>query len=216
MKAYVDLEDPWPWPEREFGQEEFVNSVAQDLWNPARRSRGGKPRPPDMVQHFACHCDTRADSDSEYYLKLSHDPVYSGSERVVTIEDLRSSFGTFGANRQPQGDALPLVFLNACGSSVINPMSISSFPQLILNNGNCGFIGTETEVPDQVAAAFSKSFYTHLLEGDSLGVAIYEARWALLREHKNPLGILYTMYADPDITVRQKRDLGKAPASSDH
>jgi hypothetical protein len=73
----------------------------------------------------------------------------------------------------------------------------------LVENGNRGFIGTETRIPDQYAAAFSEQFYTELLQGRPLGEAVHAARWTLLRRHNNPLGILYTVYADPDMRVRK-------------
>jgi CHAT domain-containing protein len=96
---------------------------------------------------------------------------------------------------------LPLVFLNACGTSAITPGGVASFPSLFLKNGNRGFIGSETRISDKVAAAFSRSFYGEFVAGQSLGEAVKAAKWALLRQYNNPLGILYTNYANPDIRV---------------
>jgi hypothetical protein len=42
-----------------------------------------------------------------------------------------------------------------------------------------------------------------VLAGRSLGEAMYQARWSILRSYKNPLGILYTLHADADIRVRR-------------
>ena len=58
-------------------------------------------------------------------------------------------------------------------------------------------------MPDEVASAFSRYFYTYLLQGLSLGEAIHRAKWKLVELHQNPLGVLYTVYADPELTVRR-------------
>jgi hypothetical protein len=80
-------------------------------------------------------------------------------------------------------------------------MAATSFPRFFLqDNRNRGFIGTETNVPDAFAANFSRYFYSGLLNGLNLGEAIYEAKWAMLK-NCNPLGILYTNYADPELRV---------------
>ena len=91
--------------------------------------------------------------------------------------------------------------MNACGTSTINPSSAASFVQLFLENGNRGFIGTETRVPDLVATEYSRIFYKHLVGGETVGYAMHQAKWDLLRQFKNPLGVLYTLYGNPDLAV---------------
>ena len=99
------------------------------------------------------------------------------------------------------------MFLNACGSARMQADGAFSFPQLFLKNKNRGFIGTEIEMPDDVASAFSVAFYERLLQwGMPLGRAMLEARRQLLYEHGNPLGIAYTSYADPELHRDQLRD----------
>jgi hypothetical protein len=97
----------------------------------------------------------------------------------------------------------PLVFANACQTSTIQPGAAASFPEIILKNGNTGFIGTETVVPDEVACEFAKCFYENLLHGNTLGDSVMNARYELLRRYHNPLGILYVFYAEPDMRVRK-------------
>ena len=87
-------------------------------------------------------------------------------------------------------------------------MAVTSFPRFFVEeNNNRGFIGTETNVPDEFAAAFSAAFYTSLLSGSTLGKAIHDAKWKMLLEKNNPLGIIYTVYADPDLHVSRKVDI---------
>ena len=84
----------------------------------------------------------------------------------------------------------------------MDPLAATSFPKFFLrDSGSRGYIGTETNIPDRFAAKFSRCFYQGLLTGRKLGEAIYEAKLTMLRTHCNPLGILYTVYADPNIGV---------------
>ena len=55
------------------------------------------------------------------------------------------------------------MFLNACGSAAVDVFSASSFVKLFIENGNRGFLGTETRVPDTFAAKLSRRFYQELL-----------------------------------------------------
>jgi len=152
------------------------------------------------VQHFACHCTTGHARSEDDCLNLSCD---SGRSHKVKLADLQARFTELAEPDANRRNSKPLVFLNACGSSVINPTAPATFPHFFLKNGNRGFIGTETAVPDGVASAFSRTFYSFFLRGCSLGEAIHQAKWELVERHRNPLGILYTVYADPELTVRR-------------
>jgi hypothetical protein len=104
------------------------------------------------------------------------------------------------AERRPHG--MPLVTMNACGSSRMAATSALSFPWLFLRNGNRGFIGSDAEVPDDVAAEFCTALYERfIVRRQPLGVAIHGARNHLLNQYGNPLGIAYSAYADPDLHV---------------
>jgi CHAT domain-containing protein len=96
----------------------------------------------------------------------------------------------------------PLVFLNACGSSKVTPEGVSSFPSMFLRIGSRGVIGTETSVPDLAAAEFAREFYTRFFKGFTLGEALFDARMRLLRNRFNPIGALYSAYANADLRVR--------------
>jgi hypothetical protein len=86
----------------------------------------------------------------------------------------------------------------------MTPNGITSFPEMFLFNvGNRGVIGTETRIPDQFAAEFSEQFYLNLVRGATLGMAVFNARWTLLKRRNNPLGLLYSVYANPYATVRK-------------
>jgi hypothetical protein len=194
---FIDLEGPWP--NQVITESRFAPFVANHLWNPSPRFNGTNRDPMDQVQHFACHCDTSDDNSDNFFISLAHE----GYSNKVSIRDLNSRFMNLLASRVSQPDTdLPLVFFNACGSSVIYPTRNSSFPRFFLRNRNRAFIGTETNVPDTVAAAFSRQFYIELLRGCSVGQALYSAKWKLVERYNNPLGIVYMLYGDSDIKVR--------------
>ena len=93
--------------------------------------------------------------------------------------------------------------LLGCGSSNIYPEGVVSFPPLLLDHGYRGFIGPESKIPDDFAGLFAGRLYKSFLEGDRLGEAILKTRCSFLTTHANPLGILYTMYANPNFRVRK-------------
>jgi hypothetical protein len=188
----VRLEGPYP------DGGECPPSLAEQVFDPSLLLAGGRRGLPDQVQHFSCHCYT------------ADDPFDSEIELSGNGAKIRLTLGTLGedlvelAERSslPAGD-LPLVFMNACGSARLRATTSFSFPAFFLEHGNRGFVGTEVDMPDPVAAAFSRAFYERfLLYGEPLGRAMLEARNHLLHQYGNPLGLAYTAYADPQVHIR--------------
>lgn len=191
------------WPEGELNSSAFARTLSRRLLDPRWVSQNVRSSVPDQIQHFSCHCITSEDS-SEWYLRLSTD---GGSSVKIQLDALEAEL----ADLADAVESLPLVVLNACGSSSIDPHSAVSFLKIFLDNGNRGFVGTETRVPDQFAARFSRRFYLELLRGAPLGTALHHARWSLLMNRGNPLGILYVLYANPDLHVKEIADQRSAP-----
>ena len=196
---FVDFRGPWPTEELEAAA--LCSGVAGHVVDPCLPFQGSERQSPDQVQHFACHCDTGVEDAENGSFELSHD---GKALRRVTLKDLQLSLIEYlggGAGARP---IMPLIFVNACASAVEDSRQMASFHRFFLEqNRNRGFIGTETRVPDSIASTFSKYFYSQLLTGNSLGTAIHTTRWKLLERHRNPLGLLYTVHADPEIRVQR-------------
>jgi hypothetical protein len=188
----VEIEGPYP-----AGQDGGL-TLARQIYDPTHMLDGRHRDLPDQIQHFACHCYTDPDSPSESEIELSG----GGHELRVTLGTLGEDLVTLAAGRSRQPIELPLVVMNACGSARMHATSAPSFPYLFLQNGNRGFVGSEIEIPDDVAATFSRALYERfLLWRKPLGEAILSARNQLLHELRNPLGIIYSAYCDPELRV---------------
>ena len=188
------------------GSARNVDEVAEALSRRIFAARGSTVSIGDQIQHFACHCFSGEAPATAWSIRLE---TAAGSADVG-MELLIDKLGDQWHELDDERPSLPLVFMNACGTSTIDPSSAISFVDVFLDNGNRGFIGTETRVPDVFAAAFSGVFYDRLLAGENVGHALHHARWALLRGN-NPLGILYTLYGNPNLHVeppftKEKRD----------
>ncbi|MCE6996223.1 CHAT domain-containing protein [Saccharothrix sp. S26] len=156
---------------------------------------------PDHVQHFSCHCDTTTTSPLDYELTLRG----AGRALRLTLGGLGDHLVKLGARAPRPARTMPLVFLNACGSSRMDATSTLSFPKLFLENGNRGFLGTEVAIPDEEAAEFAVAFYRELLLGGaSFGVAVHRARMRLLEKFGNPIGLAYSVYGNTDLQVVQQ------------
>jgi CHAT domain len=199
----VDLEGPWP--DGSLTEELVLQILHKNLNDPALSLNGSHRAFTDQVQHFACHCDCIpldepvTDDDLHAFPRMR----FAGPKKSIPIRQF-DLLQKYMAERRsfPSLQNLPLIFMNACDSSRIDPNTSASFAEYFLDQGNLGFIGTESAIPDLVAAEFSRYFYTELLRGKSLGLALWRARHMLLERRSNPLGLLYTLYANPYIAAR--------------
>jgi hypothetical protein len=186
--------------------------LAHRLWDHHERdtsSPDGWPPGDKPVQicYFMCHCDTNVPSPENYALRLSPAGILGGlSERRIELGALNLALGDLRSNDLKDQAPRPLVFLNACASGDADPAGVGSFPQMFRDHGFLGFIGTEAVIPEAFASIFAAHFFAYLLEGEPLGNAVRQARWRMLKDYKNPLGLLYTVYADPALRVRKPAD----------
>jgi len=186
-----------PWPSSDVGSlEKIIAEILRESCPPGQLDA--------HVLHFACHCMSDVESPADVTIRLRG----AQTDRIeVTLGNLEARSTVLslirGTGATSAAPILPLVFLNACSSAVVETLTGASLPDFFQNHGYVGFIGTEAPVPDAVAAAFSKEFYKCFLSGQSLGESLRNSRKALLYQYKNPLGLIYVAYADGDIRVAQ-------------
>jgi hypothetical protein len=188
------------WPKK--GNRGTVSDLVRKVWHCDQRTGTAPQNFSDQVHHFACHCDTTDKHSPKHYLTLGRNKADAFR---ATIREIIAIRATLNRGDLPSADSRPFVFLNACSSSLVDPSGATSFPNLFLRRFHCrGFVGSETTVSDAVAAEFSRTFYTCLLQGAPLGEAFHSARWCLAREFGNPLGLFYSCYADPEMSVANR------------
>ena len=191
------------WPQQK--STAIALGLAMQLWDSRAGLDGAKPQLlADDIQHFACHCATADPDPLQHAFRLAAE---AGQPHIVTLGELDANFGQVGqrATEDPPRPG-PLVFLNACASTAIPAGFGTSFVQWFLRNRNRGVIGTETLISDAFAAAFAAHFYMTVLKKQPIGQALISAKHHMVRQHGNPLGMVYTMYADPDLQVEIKVD----------
>jgi hypothetical protein len=97
----------------------------------------------------------------------------------------------------------PIVFLNACSSGMIQDVykKTSALASTFMALGASACVVTNQPVSDRVATIFAKTFYEHLIKGDSIGNAMYEAKSDCYKANPNdPTYLFYRLYGD----ARQK------------
>ena len=190
----VDLEGPWP--DHLSAETDIADIVANSTANPLCALDGTTRTEPPHFVHFACHCDTLAAIPDNHLIRLQGQ---SGGARRLEMGRLepRMTSSYLNMTSRERQVPTPVVVLNACGSSSLDPHTAASFPSLFIRQHLAGFIGTEVDVPDELAATFSRVMYRAILAGKSLGWAVHEARWKLLSREHSPLGLLWSSYASP-------------------
>jgi hypothetical protein len=88
----------------------------------------------------------------------------------------------------------------------------SSFAKFFLEQHSLGVLGTLCDISDIVASHFARVFYQQLLQGRTVGEAMYDARWHLMDVHSNPLGLLYTFHGNPDLKLAEPHPGEVVPA----
>lgn len=186
------------WPN--LGKPASAEELALELWN-AHRSPGKRRKKVfDQVHHFASHYNTGSKDHTKHSFGLA---ACSQSKLTATIGDLNRVFARLSTEGFPSPRNRPLVFVNACGTAKIDPNQVHSLPKLFVHKlASRGFIGTETTMSDSVAAEFSYRFYERFLGGSRLGESLHDTRWWLVRRYRNPLGLFYTNYSDPNLLVQ--------------
>jgi hypothetical protein len=193
-----DCEGPWP-AGKTAQQITAAHAIAEQLAYPQRRFDGSDRDLPDQIQHFACHCDTLAPNRYDHSFALYSDDA---GQLEITLRALLDAQQEIAEDPNPPPSCLmPLVFFNACGTAVFDLYGAASFVKFFLENGNRGFIGTQTPVPDEFAGTFCEVFYDKVLRGAEIGSALLEARKHMAKRYKNPLGILYVFYGPPGLRV---------------
>lgn len=198
LHAHLDVDVDGPWPRA--GVALSNRAFAARLHDPTRSFDGTTRRSEDRIIHLSCHCTAEPPASAvlveDVEVRLADE---EGNEWPANMGRVQGAWS--GMEGMDDRDR-PLVVFNACGTSAMDPTTMFSLPLLFLEEGHLGFIGTEAPVPDAVAAAFSRMFYGALLQGHTVATAVRNARWSLLRRHRNPLGLLYVAFATPDLRVR--------------
>jgi hypothetical protein len=136
--------------------------------------------------YFYCHGGIRADSELPY-LGIGESDRF-GPEDVL-------------GNKISWKDPHPLVFINGCRTTSLNPeVTLDFVSSFVQQAGASGVVGTEITIFEPLAVAFAEAFLRRFLgispfkAGTQIGKAIRGARLELL-QRGNPLGLVYIPYA---------------------
>ncbi|MFQ5420604.1 MAG: hypothetical protein ACE5EY_09605, partial [Anaerolineae bacterium] len=133
-----------------------------------------------QVVYFYCHGGVK---DNLPYLSVG--PV--GGSRITR--------GNLRAKRIRWGAVRPLVFINGCHTTALEPeMALDLVSGFVEVSRAAGVVGTEITIFEPIAVTFAEECLRRfLVERDSIGEAIRAARLKMLQAG-NPLGLVYIPY----------------------
>lgn len=106
------------------------------------------------------------------------------------------------ANRIMWDDPGPLVFINGCHTTAVDPEQAINLVQDFVGSGGAGVIGTEITIFEPLACDFAEECLRLFLSGkSSIGEAVRSARLKLLKEG-NPLGLVYIPFILPSLHIK--------------
>jgi hypothetical protein len=112
-------------------------------------------------------------------------------------------------------DPRPLVFINGCHTTALEPEQALEFVSSFVTLANAaGVIGTEITVFEPLARAFAETFMRcFIVESKSVGESIRSARLALLKAG-NPLGLVYLPFVISTLRMLERSTLQPAAQTS--
>ncbi|MEM5317160.1 CHAT domain-containing protein [Paraburkholderia sp. JHI869] len=164
----------------------------RNSWSTLMRSLND-PAAPEQILYFYCHAVSRG-------LAQSGGPSASSialTDATRTLNDIVLNAGT----DVPLAGS-PLVFINACESATMSPAFYDGFAPYFMSKGARGVIGTECQMPALFAMKWALAFFEKFLGGAPLGKTFLDLRMSFLRNHNNPLGLLYAVHCDADTCIR--------------
>jgi hypothetical protein len=94
----------------------------------------------------------------------------------------------------------PIVLLNACHS--LGGLGCETFSDALrmAQAGSRVVMGVRDELPAEVALHFTRYLLQGLRDDKGVGQAVLDARWGLMKDYANPLGLLYASFGDINTT----------------
>jgi hypothetical protein len=149
-------------------------------------------RTDDQVVYFYCHATSGGQQNGD----PDKAAIIMGKGDKATVADLNLD--------EPPAIQLagnPLVFINACESAELSPLFYNGFVPYFMAKGARGVIGTECKTPVLFAIEWADAFFDRFLDGAAVGEVVLDLRRNFLRDHGNPLGLIYADHCDADTRI---------------
>jgi hypothetical protein len=147
----------------------------------------------DQVVYFYCH----ATAGGQISGGADDAAIIMGKDDRTTLADLY-----LDAPTRVKLAGNPLVFINACESAELSPLFYNGLVPYFMAKGARGVIGTECKTPARFAAEWADAFFERFLDGAAVGDIVLQLRQDFVREHHNPLGLIYAIHCNADTRIK--------------
>jgi len=181
----------------QLNQRETLVNAAFDQGNSLDQVRS-QIRNFDMV-HFAGHAD--------YDLKKPEQSGWRIASEHLSAKDIDQMSGS--------APMPAFIFSNACQSARTSQWTFENsdhsldLANAFMRAGVRHYLGTFWEVPDHSSSAFALHFYDALFAGQSVGMALKEARNKCMASDGSPIGAAYVLYGNPTQTYVDMSKVGQ-------
>lgn len=144
----------------------------------------------DHVMYFGCHAEVHAEGGGEAH------------QSYFTLGDKEKIYGTDFISWLPREPmpTRPFVFVGACQGGQLTSSSYPAFGHHLLQRGARCLLGPQIDLPRAFAREYSTRLFSALLEpGNRLGDLVLQLARDFARNHRNPLGLNFSLYRGIDL-----------------
>jgi hypothetical protein len=155
----------------------------------------------DRLVYFYCH------GKGSYEEKRPTQAT--GSLSLTDGQEITRSDISYWRKKNQVLDSHPLVFINACQGGQMSTLFYLSIANEFLKHEAVGLIGSQIDIPAPFAAEYAKRLITRFVNGPQdqktrLGPLMRDLTREFFDDHKNPLGLAYSLYRGADCYVHRR------------
>ncbi len=155
------------------------------------------------ITEVKTHWDSYGTDLDLIYFYTHGDMDQTTGQPYLKLSDVEMIRSNFLSRYKGKWMKKPLVILNGCATGDYKSDSYVSFITDFRAAGASGVVGSECSVPESFAVPYANQLLSHLFKAKPLGQAMLNVRLQFLRKNKNPLGLVYSLYAAHEIALAQ-------------
>ncbi len=155
------------------------------------------------IAEVKTHWDSYGTDLDLIYFYTHGDMDKTTGQPYLKLSDIEMIRSNFLSRYKGKWTKKPLVILNGCATGDYKSDSYVSLITDFRQAGASGVVGSECSVPESFAVPYANQLLSHLFKAKPLGQAMLNVRLQFLRENKNPLGLVYSLYAAHEIALAQ-------------
>ena len=104
----------------------------------------------------------------------------------------------------------PMIFMNACEAAQTGSFLYNGFASTFLSHHAAAVIGPEIEIPAVFGVDYALKFFQDFLKGgpeNSVGKVLLRLRRQYMADHRNPLGLVYSLYRGSSLYLASDRHI---------